>query len=250
MNLFSGLGRDASIKDDERDSVGGSRILESDVYTFKVDVAFMSVATSEAVALNLHLTDEATDKQLRTQLWVKSGKLKGGKNTSTNSNGDVRYLPGFLAADALCLLTLGETLADQEKYMKKLAVKVYDFDEKKDVSKQVDAIDTLTGVTIKAGVIKRIVDINEKDDNGNWVPSGRTREVNEIDKFFRESDNFTVPEIKSQADAADFIDTWLAKWKGKEDNRAKGAVEGANQASQSAGTTAPASTTGSLFKNK
>lgn len=54
------------------------------------------------------------------------------------------------------------------------------------------------------------------------MPSGETRDINEINKFFRADDGLTVPEIEAQVTEAKFKNDWENKFAGKTINRAKG----------------------------
>ena len=53
------------------------------------------------------------------------------------------------------------------------------------------------------------------------MPSGETRDENEIDKFFRASDRMTTAEIRAQATEAVFASSWEKKWSGKTRDRSK-----------------------------
>ena len=149
-----------------------------------------------------------------------SGTAKGGKNYY-EKDGEKFYLPGFITANSLALLTLGKEIGQLETEPK--VINLYSSEAKAEVPTKVDMFTDLLGMDIIAGIIRQTVDKNVKDGAGNYVPSGETRDENEIDKFFRMRDRRTTAEIRAQADKAVFVDTWAEKWTAKVRNKAKAA---------------------------
>jgi len=92
-------------------------------------------------------------------------------------------------------------------------IKLYDFGQGKEVDTKVEMLIDMVNKPIIAGMVKRVVDKNVKNDAGNYVPSGDTREENEINKLF-DSEGFTVAEREGGLDAPVFIDQWKKKWDG------------------------------------
>ena len=211
MSLLSGLTTSNDIAA-EKDSVGGGRLLDSNVYNFTIKLAYLQKAASDALALVVHLTTE-DNKEVRQQFWMTSGKEKGCKNYFVDKNGDKQYLPGFNMANSLCLLTVGKEISQMETETK--VVNLYNSESKAEVPTNVEMITELLGKQVLGGLIKQIVDKNVKDAAGNYVPSGETREENELDKLFRERDGKTTAEILAQAPEAVFIETWKKKWVGQ-----------------------------------
>lgn len=222
MSLLNSLTTDASIKN-ETDSVGGSGPVESGLYPLTVALAYVKKSEGGAMGLFLHFKTE-DDKEIRQTLWMTSGTLKGCKNYY-EKDGQKNYLPGFLHANSLALLTLGKevsTLTTEEK-----VVKLYDSNAKAEVPTKVDMIMDLLNQPIIAGIIKQTVDKTAKVEGTNdYVATGETREENEIDKFFRAKDKMTTAEIRAEAAEPEFYIAWDKKWTGKVKNKAKGAVVG------------------------
>jgi hypothetical protein len=104
MSLLANLTNDESIQN-ETDRVGGSGVLATGAYQSKIDLAFITTSASGAMALNLHLKTN-DDRTVRSQLWMTSGKDKGCKNYY-EKDGQKNYLPGYLLAESLALLTVG-----------------------------------------------------------------------------------------------------------------------------------------------
>lgn len=228
--MFDNLKTDASIEA-EKDVLGGFGILDTDAYQFAIDMAYIDTADSGAMSLNLSLKtqDGAT---LRQTLWMTSGKAKGCKNYYVTQNGDKRYLPGFNQANAICLLTVGKEISDVGAEEK--VIKLYDYEQKKEVPQTKQVLVELLGKEVTIGVIRQVVDKTAKADDGSYKPTGETREENEIDKIFRTSDHMTVNEIKAEETEAHFYDKWVDKNKGVTRNRAKGAKPGAGKAAETA----------------
>lgn len=234
MSLLSGLNTSKDIAD-EKDSVGGSRIRESGLYPLNISLAYLTKSTGGALALNLVLKDE--DGDVRQQVWITN---RNGGNTYKDKKGDDQYLPGFNMANSLCLLTLGKEISTLDTEDK--VINLYNFETKGDVPTKVDMIVDLLGKDILVGLLKQTVDKNianpafdqskpeHKDTNPKYIPSGETREENEVDKFFRAEDRMTSSEIRAQATEAVFADTWEKKWTGVTRNKAKGASGAAGTA--------------------
>ena len=239
MSLLKNLETKANVEG-EKDVLGGGGVLDTNVYPMKVKVAYFTTAASGAVAINLQ--GDVDGKEVRQQFWVLSGNDKGNKNTYTK-DGKEYYLPSFLTANSLALLTVGKELSQLD--VEKKVIKLYDFEAKEERPTEVDVLVELTGQLIQAGIQKQTVDKNEKGDDGKYYPTGETREINEVVKFFRYDDGLTVPEIEKGVTEAKFKDDWVAKWAGKVINKAKGNKDGAKSGLPSGGTKTG---TSSLFK--
>jgi hypothetical protein len=213
-NLLKGLSTGENIKT-ETDSVGGGGPVPSGIYPSVVTMAFLQTSKSGALGVNLHLKEDG-GKTIRQVIYITSGNAKGNKNTF-EKDGVTSFLPGYNSIDSLCLLTVGSGLTEMDTETK--VVNVYDFDQKKEVPTEVEVIVGLLGQRIQAGIQKQIVDKNVLNGEGKYVPSGETREVNEIDKFFRDEDGMTTAEIRGGAEEAGFYADWKKTWTGVVRNR-------------------------------
>lgn len=220
---------------DEVDSLG-SFILDSNLYDFAVDMVYLDQSKGGAISSNWIFKD-AEGKTLRQQLWMTSGQAKGCLNYYVDKNDKKQYLPGFLQANGICQLSIGKEIS--ELATEKKVVQVYDFELRKEVPTEKEVLTELIGAPITLGIIKQIVDKNVKNDDGEYVPSGDTREENVIDKVFRTKDGLTMAEIKAGVTEAEFKQKWADKNIGTVRNRAKGAKSGG----------AGGTNTESLFKN-
>jgi hypothetical protein len=244
MSLLASLSTDASIAD-EKDSVGSAGALDSGLYKAKVALAYITKSTGGAMGLVLNLKTDA-NREIRQTLWMTSGTAKGGKNYYEDKNNDKQYLPGFLHANSLSLLTVGKEISALDTETK--VVNVYSTEAKSEVPTKVEMLMDLIGQEVIVGLIKQTVDKTKKNDAGIYEATGETRDENEIDKLFRAKDRMTTAEIRAQAETASFIDTWDAKFTGTVKNKAKGAAgtAGAPKAAGAAPAAAKKPTT-SLF---
>ena len=244
MNMLANLTTDDSIAN-EKDSVGGGGVLESGVYAAKIAMAYLSKASSGALGLVLTLKTEG-GKDVKQTLWMTSGTAKGCKNYY-EKDGEKNYLPGFLHANSLALLTVGKEISQLETETK--MVNVYSAEAKAEVPTKVEVLMDLLGQDVLVGLIKQTVDKTKKNEaTGVYESTGETRDENDIDKLFRARDRMTTAEIRAQAEAATFIDTWSAKWTGQTKNKVKGAAGTAGAPKAAAGAPAAAKKpTTSLF---
>ena len=221
MSILASLVTDDSIAN-EKDTVGGggNRILDSGLYNCTVETAYISKAASGALGLVVNFkTDDG--RSLRQTFWMTSGSAKGCKNYY-EKDGEKYYLPGFILANSLSLLTTGQEISQLET--EKKVIPLYNPEAKAEVPTKVDMVMDMLGKEILVGVLKTIVDKTKKNEaTGIYEPTGETREENEVDKFFRARDKMTTAEIRAQAPEANFYKVWSEKWTGKVREKAKGA---------------------------
>jgi hypothetical protein len=241
MSLLSTLKSEKDVKEDG-DSLGmGSYVLESGLYQTTVDLAYISVSAGGAMGINCVFKTK-DGREIRQVFWVQSGDAKGNKNYYTDKDGVKHNLPGLNQANSMCQLIVGKdahAMLDEEK-----TVNVWNPEEKKEMPKKVPVLTELLKQEVTLGIVKQVVDKNIKDDNGKYIPSGQTRDENEVDKMFHHTSNMTSQEIKAGESEALFIHAWKKKNDGVTRMRAKGATSGAGSA---AGAAAGPAATPSLF---
>lgn len=217
MSLFGNITTDDGIAQ-EKDSLGGSRALESNAYDFKIKLAYVTKSASEAMAVVLDLETDAGEKLKHTE-YVTSGKEKGCKNYYER-NGEKHYLPGFNNINAVCLLTLGKELKDMEHEEKQ--VPIWSSEAKAEVPTKVPVLSELHGQYITLGVLKETVNKTKYDQTSKTrsIVEG-TQDQNTVDKVFRTKDHKTVVEIRGKVEEATFYDQWVEKNAGKTRNKVK-----------------------------
>lgn len=216
MSIFSKLDTD-NVKN-STDTLGGYTPLDSDIYEAVIRAAYVTVSPSGAMAVNL--IAEINDKEYREQLWVTN--REGKPYYISKKNGEKVSLPGYTTINDICLCTVGKELKEVETEPR--TFKIYDFEQKQEVLKEVPTIVELQNMVVNLGIIHEVQDKNVKDASGNYVPSGETRDVNTINKVFHTSSHRTVNEAREGKKEAAFYDKWLKQNKGVIRNRAKGAA--------------------------
>ena len=215
-NLFGNAAAELQGTEKEKDVLGGRSLLPTGVYDGTLDVAY--VTTSEKGAKAFNLVVDVAGKKHREQIYV------------TNREGGVTYtkdgkkfpLPGYSLINALAKLTIGKEIP-QLVFEKKL-VKVYDFDLKKEVAKEMDVAVELSGQLVKLGIENHRENKRAKDQAGNYVATSEVREFNTITRVFHTQTKQTAAEYNAQA-PAEFMDAWVKEFTGKViDKTTKGSV--------------------------
>lgn len=228
------------------DVVGGYTLFDSDVYEGIVKLVFFGKAQSSNAQF-AEITVDVDGKELRERIYFTN---RDGANTYTDKKtGETKFLPGFETVNDLALVTTGYGLVDLEDQIDQKTVKIYDYEQKKDLPQNVPCLIPVMGQPVMVAVIKQTVDKQKKNDaTGSYENTGETREENVISKFFHAETKRTVNEIKSGIETPVFLDKWLEKNKGEVINRAKGAdgnsgAPGRNSGGKKTGTS-PTKTSG------
>lgn len=204
MGILSNIKSDNSIEESKDVLGGGSGVLETGVYSFTIDLAYVDTSKSGAVGIVLNLSNKDGQK-IRTTEYVTSGTDKGGKNYYETKDGKKRYLPGYTLINEMIMLTLDCELADIDTEEK--VINIYNFDLKKEAPTKKQVITDLLGKDVLVAVNKTIKD--------KYAEPNESVEVNELFKFFHTETRKTVNEYRAEEEAAVFIDSWLEKNKGK-----------------------------------
>lgn len=228
--------------EESRDSLGGFAVLDTDVYGGEIVLAYAGESSGGAKSMTYHVKLE-NGQEYRETVYVTSGKAKGQKNFY-EKNGKKYPMPGYVTANDIALLATGHALTDQE--FEEKVVNLYNFEEKKELPTKVMVATSLLGKPIKLGIQKQIEDKNVKDANGNYVPSGETRETNVIDKVFHYDSGRTVSEITGKQEEAKFQASWLNRWQGQTKDKSTGA-SGDGKAGAPAAASGAKAPTKSLF---
>lgn len=222
MASLSNLMQEADVTTDESDSLGGVYVVDSGTYPVVIDIAYIDKSQGGATSLNLHFKGQSNEF-IKQTLWIVSGNAKGNKTYYVDKKGGKQSLPGFNQANAICKLTLGKEIGSLDTETK--VINLYNFEAKKEIPTKVEMLTDLIGQELVIGLIKQVVDKNVKNDTGQYVPSGETREENELDKVFNK-EGLTITELRAGESEATFISKWSDKWKGQVKNKAKGATAG------------------------
>lgn len=204
----------------ETDRMGGSA-LATDVYPFTIEMAYhkQSALGAHAIALKLkngNLTFNPT-------VYFTSGHAKGGLHYF-EYQGEQRFLPGFITAEAIAQLTCGMGIFDLDAEEKHIPI--WNFEQKKELPTAVNVFTDLLGKRVMLGVHKKAENKSVKNQDGVYVKTAEVREVNEIDKVFNE-EGFTTTEMKAGAAEPKYLDFWLDKFKGQVINKVDADIKAA-----------------------
>jgi len=216
MSSLSNLALPSDVEADDKDFLGGGYILESGLYEYDINMAYMIKSAGGATGINMIFTKD--NQQFKQTFWVLSRDDKGNKPTYTNTKtGKEVPLMGHTLASHITFLTLGKTLGELDDEEK--VVRLYNFEAKAEVDTKVQVITALLGQKIVLGIMKNEIDVTQKNDTtGKYDTTGKTKFENEVVKAFQAGTNRTVTEAKASADA-EFITKWNDKNKGTVRNK-------------------------------
>ena len=209
-NIFGDMSRDGL--EQSKDVLGGSFVFPTNTYDGIIKLAYAGKAqASNAQSITVHV--DIDGKEYRETIWITN---RDGQNWYADKKDPSKKhpLPGFVTIDDICLLSTGMPLANQETEEK--MVMLYDFDEQKEVPKNVHVITSILGLPITLAIVEEIVDKTKKNDStGQYEPTGETRNQNLIDKVFHTETKKTTVELRENRPQAVFYDAWNAKNAGK-----------------------------------
>ncbi len=208
MSLFGNLTTEGLEKAEDR--LGGYAVKPTDIYLAKIKLAY--AGQSQGGARNVTLVLETEQGEYTETVYVTN---KNGENFFLNKQDQSKKvpLPGFTLIDDLCLVTTDKPLAQQNGEEK--VVKIYDYEQKKEVPKSVPVLVDLLGKEAYFAIVAQTVNKNQKNDStGEYEPIAETRDENVIEKIFHNPTKMTVVEVKSGAQEAVFFHAWLEKNKG------------------------------------
>ena len=219
-NIFGDMSRDGL--EQTRDVLGGAFTFETDVYDGIIKLAYAGKAqNSNAQSVTVHV--DIDGKEYRETIWITN---RDGVNSYPDKKDPSKRhpLPGFVTIDDICLLSTGLPLANQTTEEK--TVMLYDFEERKELPKNVHVITSILGLPITLGIQKSTEDKTKLVPGSNppvYEPTGETRDVNSIDKVFHTETKKTTVELRENRPQAVFYDAWKTKNQGKtRDNSTKG----------------------------
>lgn len=205
MSLFSDMTTEGM--EQSQDRLGGYQPLESGIY--QATIKNFYAGESKNGAMSLTLIAEVGDKEYRETIYITN---KNKENFFINKkSGKKSPLPGFIVVNDICLIVTGKELHELETEEK--VVKIYDYDAKEEVPKSVPVITEALDKPVALGIIKQIVNKNEKVGD-KYVPTAESREENLIDKVFHPEYKLTVAEARDGKEKPDFWDAWLKRNEG------------------------------------
>ena len=115
--------------------------------------------------------------------------------------------------NSIAFATLGKDFLELD--LQSRPVKVYDRESRSMVDLNKDVPVALLNTKLKVALLKCIKDKDILNSEGKYVPTGETKELNEISKVFNYTSGMTSTETKANAEKPEFIYKWLDKFKGE-----------------------------------
>jgi hypothetical protein len=206
MALFKKLTTDGL--EQSQDRLGGFSPFDTGIYTGKIKNAYG--ITSQQGAQGVTLVVDFAGKEYKETLYVTNKK---GENFFYNKDDKTKKvpLPGFTVVDDICLIVTGEPLSAQEDEEK--IVKIYDYEQKKEIPTNVPVLTALIGAEISLGIVRILENKSEKVGD-DYVPTAETREINQIDKVYHPEMKMTVAEARDGKETGEFWENWETRNKG------------------------------------
>lgn len=258
-NIFAGAKTakdDAGIDDDYLRSGGA---VETDIYEATIKAMFNRGST-KSKAMSIIVMLDVGGKEITSQTWVSNAD--GGITYEDKKTKKPKNMVGFNQMNTLALLVTGKALGDL--VMEERTLKLWDSTAKAEVNQVVDCYAELHGEKVMVAIQKQIVDKEKLVEGSNparYEPTGETREVNEVIKYFPEGKLVSISEVaqwvKSMGESFDdivesgkllkvfkkvpneaggYAEQWLKQNKGQTWNRSKaGGSGGAKTEGQSFG---------------
>lgn len=248
MGLFNDLKTDGLEQSEDR--LGGFAPLETGVYDAEIKLAYAGESTGGAMSISL--VADVGGREYRETVYVTNKKKQ---NFFLNKNDPSKKvpLPGFTVIEDICLMTTEKPLSEQVTEEK--VVKLYDYEAKQEVPKSVQVLTGLLGQKVKLGIVQELVNKNEKNSAGDYVPIAESRVQNYIEKVFHDPTGMTTVEAKTgvKPEDASFMKKWAEKNTGvqRDKREIKDGTSGApsRNAPASAPTAGGAAPRASLFNN-
>lgn len=208
MSLFGTGATNASKVEKEKDF--SKRTVDSDIYNATIKMIFAGQAKSGArnVTLQLKLAD---GRDYNEVVYLSN---KEGKNTY-EKDGKEFYLPGFLLINNLAIMSTGKSLFELEADVETRTVKLYDFDAKKEVATDVQAIVPMIGKAVLVAIQEEEYAKNKLNESTKtYEPTGEYGIKNTLVKVYDPETKRTAVEIRDDKDATQHA-AWLEANQGK-----------------------------------
>lgn len=226
MGLFDKQKQETVVVEKVTDSLGGGGLLETNVYTLKVEMAYIEVAKSGATGVMFRFKGPNGETH-NENIYPISGDAKGNKHYYVK-DGKNFNLPGFNTVESICcLVDDGFHFLDMEmdEQVELKTIKVWDSELKKETPQEKQVISALVGKDITVAIQQIIQDKTEKFVDGDGkttypVVAGQTVTKCEIKHVFSSETGYTLTEAMDNAAQddelpAEFQIKWQEKNKGK-----------------------------------
>lgn len=206
---------DADVIEDKETLGGGGfqRVWDAGVYTAIIEMATIEESSGGATAVNVTFKPTSEDARvfpLRDTFWVTSGKAKGQKTFYLDKQGKKHPLPGFTAANRMCLAANNKNLNDTVNVGEKKMINVYSYEAKKEVPTEKFVLTELINKPVNIAVQKFKRNKQKKEGN-TYVDTADTFETNEVRYFANAQTGLSVSEMAGGITEPTFMNEWNEK---------------------------------------
>lgn len=220
MSLLNRVKRSTTAVVEEKDSLGGRKVFETNVYSLEIKEAFIFVNDNGSTGVKISGKFESGDSYENT-LWI--ADRKGNNFYVDKQSKQEKLLPAYIQFNTMCEFLAGHSLddADNELETTEKVVKMGDKNQK------VEVVEAFIGQTILIALEKQKKNKSVKSGEGKsakYVPTAEIVFENELVKVFsadKDSYGYTLNELLAEAPEAEFMAKWLEKNQGKEIDRYK-----------------------------
>ena len=232
MSIFSAV-QNANLTTKEEDVLGGNFTVPTNVYPAIIKLAYVDKSAKGAINVVFDFAILVNGKERNHKETIYISNAAGSFTYQDKKTGEDKPMPGFVTVDTICKAITGKSIT-QMTTEKKL-VKIYDYTQKAEVPQEKEVLMGLVRGKLELGIQELTVGKTVKSDTGEYVPTGETRDINELSKVFTE-DGLTLVEKEAGANEAKFKAAWIKQYADKKINKAKGKADGA----KAGGVTKPA----------
>lgn len=223
MSIFSAV-QNANLTTKEEDVLGGNFTVPTNVYPAIIKLAYVDKSAKGAINVVFDFAILVNGKERNHKETIYISNAAGSFTYKDKKTGEDKPMPGFVTVDSICKAITGKSIT-QMTTEKKL-VKIYDYTQKAEVPQEKEVLMDLVRGKLELGIQELTIDRTEKSDTGEYVPTGETRDTNEVSKVFTE-DGLTLVEKEAGATEAKFKAAWIKQYADKKINKAKGKAAGA-----------------------
>ena len=204
-NPFANLSTNGLEKAEDRLG-GGFQARDSGAYDMIVKLMYAGASPKGAQNVTLHLED--AKGEYRETIYITNTE---GENWFLNKDDKTKKvpLPGFTVVNDICLAATEAPLSEQ--VWEEKIVKIYDFDQKKEVPKGVMVCTSILGKPVTVGLLQTLKNKGVKQPDGSYVDGPEERTEVNISKVFHTESKYTMAEAMAQAPTAEFFAKWVEK---------------------------------------
>lgn len=203
------LKRDSSIQE-TKDTFQNFTVLPTGIYncTIKAARVFTSSGGAHAIELIGHIPTLDKEVEYKEIFYITN---RQGQVYYTNSQGKKNYLPGFDLMDKLCMIACGAPLNDLYGATEERALKVYNFEEGREVTEMVPVITPLQGKQVKLGILHVKENKQKRADDGSYYATSEVKNSNSANVVF-DTEGFTYHERLNKAETPTAIGNWKNRY--------------------------------------